>query len=308
MKKVISLILTLLLVVSSLLFSISVSAASKSAETDSVYAVSVDSPLWKEADSAEELRELAYVPESALCGKSTEELLKAVLEYPLIFDIYAYNDYETAINRLSVHCTALNLFLNRRDAKETINSFMQRNNAVESINAPECIKDTASATLEILNDYINSCSVTDSRATIYVQTPNGSNVQVFQYTELSQSEINRLNALARATYPQAQYVSTATQKYNCHSFAWYKSNTSNTYWMNDPSLYMSDGSYTSTSYISSASKVHYPSDKHSANVYDATGNSISNALVKSKWGAGPLMIHKVHYCPYSGGVTLWHRS
>lgn len=182
MKKAISLILTLIFVASALVFSFSVRATSKSADTDSVYAVSVDSHLWKEADTTEELRELAYVSESALCDKSTEELLKAVLEYPLIFDIYAYSDYETAINRLSVHCTALNLFLKREDAKETINSFMQRNNAVDTVKAPGCIKDTASVTLEILNDYIDSCSVNDFGATINVQTPHISIATQFRFS------------------------------------------------------------------------------------------------------------------------------
>lgn len=124
---------------------------------------------------------------------------------------------------------------------------------------------------------------------------------------MSQSEINYLNSYYPSAYPNAQYVSTATQKYNCHSYAWYWSSPENQYWMNDPSSYMSDGSYTRVYAISSAHKAFYSTDNHSANIYDATGNSFDNAWVISKWGRAPLMIHKIRYGPYSGTITLWKR-
>ena len=112
----------------------------------------------------------------------------------------------------------------------------------------------------------------------------------------------------------ADCLEEASLRYNCHSYAWYSNSTLNSYWMKDPSKYMSDGSYTRVQKINLASKVYYTSTNHSARVYDAEGSSINNAYVISKWGNGPVMVHKVYDCPYTypdnnellrTTVTLW---
>lgn len=45
-------------------------------------------------------------------------------------------------------------------------------------------------------------------------------------------------------YPNVTKLATANSAYNCHSYAWYSQTTTNPYWMNDPSKYWKDGSYT----------------------------------------------------------------
>ncbi|WP_442256788.1 hypothetical protein [Vagococcus salmoninarum] len=45
-------------------------------------------------------------------------------------------------------------------------------------------------------------------------------------------------------YPKTSRLTSATKLFNCHSYAWYSSNTStNKYWLNAPTKYISDGSY-----------------------------------------------------------------
>ncbi|MDR0267294.1 SMI1/KNR4 family protein [Paenibacillus sp.] len=112
----------------------------------------------------------------------------------------------------------------------------------------------------------------------------------------------------------ATFVSTSTSNYNCHSYAWYSDSTSNTYWMNDPSRYMTDGSYSSfTNLINAGSgtRVYYDNGEHSGIVYEAGGPLASTKKLKviSKWGMAPLMKHRAEYSPYaSDNLTMWKKN
>ena len=81
-------------------------------------------------------------------------------------------------------------------------------------------------------------------------TPRGSYVVVITISdaEFTAQQKEQISATYRKEYPQATIVASASKKYNCHSYAWYLSSTNNKYWMNDPSKYMSDGSYLKLNY------------------------------------------------------------
>lgn len=75
------------------------------------------------------------------------------------------------------------------------------------------------------------------------------------------------------------------------------------FWMNTPNddIYMSDGSYISTSASDpKARKVSYASDDHSAVV------SYGEYLI-SKWGATCLMKHTPHDCPYNSNTLRYYK-
>ena len=78
------------------------------------------------------------------------------------------------------------------------------------------------------------------------------------------------------TYYTASVERTATTNYNCHSYAWYSTSSSNTYWMNDPSAYMTDGSYTkrtgNITVNSIGDRIYYSTSgsEHSGKVYAET--------------------------------------
>lgn len=138
----------------------------------------------------------------------------------------------------------------------------------------------------------------------YVKTPKGSKVRVeiFSYYGLDAAIADY--GYVRSKYPRAEIVSAATNQYNCHSYAWYKQSTSNTYWMNDPTKYMTDGSYKSINTpTKKGQKVCWKQfpllnpNVHSGVVESVSGNTIK---IKSKWGSCPLVIHNVNYSPYSG--------
>ena len=98
-------------------------------------------------------------------------------------------------------------------------------------------------------------------------------------------------------YPNATKLRSASFKYNCHSYAWYSTSSSNTWWMNDPTEYMSDGSYTRSYSPATYQKVYYPNpgNEHSGVITSISG---SNITVTSKWGAFGLYRHAEMDCPY----------
>ena len=134
-----------------------------------------------------------------------------------------------------------------------------------------------------------------------VSTPRGSSVAVTVMTsELSSATITSYNNYVASNYPSATRETNASRKYNCHSYAWYSSSTSNDRWMNSPgdNQYWNDGSYTHwhPPYIwFSDMKLSWGQDDHSGR-WVGTGGS-----VRSKWGQLPRMYHAPAYTPYNEG-------
>lgn len=145
-------------------------------------------------------------------------------------------------------------------------------------------------------------AVTNTYGTI--TTPKGSSVEVIFCTE-STSEKNYLNNVSYTyiteNYPNATIISEATQTYNCHGYAWSKSEGGATCWIGyyksngseNLSKYWTDGSYFTIS-ETYALKIHYPSGDHSAiRSYQYPGKYVS------KWGNYHLVVHDPGYGPYT---------
>ena len=131
-----------------------------------------------------------------------------------------------------------------------------------------------------------------------VKTPRGSTVAVHVTSyELTSAQITSYNNYVRQSYPSASRETNASRKYNCHSYAWYSTATTNIRWMDDPGddKYMTDGSYTPWSAprpFYDGMKLTWRSDDHSGiNVGQGT-------YVRSKWGQLPRMYHGATYTPY----------
>lgn len=154
-----------------------------------------------------------------------------------------------------------------------------------------------------------------------ITTPNGSSV-AYETRTCSHSNADYHSALDAQTVKAygVTLISGGTCKYNCHSYAWYSQSTSNSYWINNPSVYMTDGSYsrvmsgtTSSSGLAAANgdRVYYASNTHSAILSSsATGEPIATRTVKSKWGSLGVFSHTVSNVPSSydtSSVSCWHR-
>lgn len=144
-------------------------------------------------------------------------------------------------------------------------------------------------------------STQDYASTVY--TPRGTGVSVTTMTyELSSAQITANNNYVATTYPSATRERNSSRKYNCHSYAWYSTSTSNDRWMNIPGddKYWQDGSYTQwhAPYLwFSSMKLSYASDDHSG-IWVGTGS-----YVRSKWGQMGLMYHAWNYSPYNSSTT-----
>lgn len=154
----------------------------------------------------------------------------------------------------------------------------------------------------------NSSSVVANSNDIYVKTPKGTKVKVYQY-EYSVFDALFATVAVAADYPNAKVKAPATKEYNCHSYAWYSQNVDkNKYWMNNPSAYFTDGSYTQTNTKNKGKKIVYYSEKQP--IHSGIVNSVSGSTIKiiSKWGEAPLMLHDVKYSPYGISYKYYKKN
>lgn len=133
------------------------------------------------------------------------------------------------------------------------------------------------------------------------ETPNGSSVIAGELInpDMTESEKAQLRFIAENNYG-AMFVSEATNRYNCHAYAWHISEGhSNDYvWIGlganyHENIYWEDGSYIEVP-EAIATKISYDEEtaNHSAMRYD------SHRYI-SKWGAWPLVIHLPNEVPYN---------
>ncbi|MFD1616358.1 T9SS type A sorting domain-containing protein [Gelatiniphilus marinus] len=148
------------------------------------------------------------------------------------------------------------------------------------------------------------CGSIYAQNTAVVYTPNGTAVTVYNFTEFTQSHIAYLNNQAAALYPNATIISDASNKYNCHAYAWYLTECSGcpNYWMNTPGddAYWNDNSYVEVFDAGLAEKISYASDDHSAVMSSVAGK------YDSKWGQYPVMRHSPTYTPYNSSNLKYY--
>lgn len=145
----------------------------------------------------------------------------------------------------------------------------------------------------------------ETQTTTTVKTPNGTSVEVLlRSPDFTTEEKKSMDAEIKSLYPNAIKLRTASIKYNCHSYAWYSQSSNNKYWMNDPSAYMTDGSYTRALRMITGLKGCTFSKTHSVIVSKVDGMEVSK--VKSKWGAYGLYEHHPNYSPYIDPVIAYY--
>ncbi len=158
-----------------------------------------------------------------------------------------------------------------------------------------------------------------SYTTSSVTTPNGTSVPTRKYSgELTDEDYDMAVEYQEEYYPNLTVLRDPTIKYNCHSYAWYSTASSNTHWMPYPSAYINDGSYSYVTYTSNINTIPSTVSNGAKVVWlqaDADGNYIpihsgikySSTLVTSKWGMMGLYRHAQGYSPYNSDTdALWY--
>lgn len=302
--------------------------------------------------SSDILKSPYQLPAATIANLTTTELAEVVLAYPYLSDVYAYNSLQEGLEAIRKTYLPLDLLLKRADAPvgllevyqsasqelgtkkahsfnmklellEVILAQKELSGARDEITAvysqvldnkdPGIYGESLTSYLDVLAEQKITPYASDTTTT--VKTPKGSNVTVIKYgsdlTDAKKTEIN--NSMAK-NYPKASRLTSATKLFNCHSYAWYSSNTStNKYWMNDPAKYMSDGSYKKQTGFKNGQKLLWADKSHSgiiSMVYQGPpapgNNAMSMVKVKSKWGQAGVYEHAGNYSPYTNNLgTAW---
>ena len=287
-----------------------------------VYHVLPGTEEWNEMEPQERYAACA-VSEAEVEGMTTDALVETVLNYPYLINIYAYDSLALGIEEVSAYFPGLQELLSRNDAAEALNRYLD--NRVSMLDSDEIDLHAydAQVLLEMALPAAQSQTALNSNNYGTVTTPNGSAVTVI--VDMSWAEVSSYlgifppinfdvaleqSELLEMTYPSATLYRDPAPNYNCHSYAWYSTSSSNQYWMENPSLYISDGSYEGRTAVVGC-KVTYQNSNylytHSGIVVGTPGGPVT---VRSKWGALGVFTHDVNDCPYLGDdegvfVTTW---
>lgn len=99
------------------------------------YPIKPGSLAWKELQSNEEKVRVCQIPENILSKLSTKELLDVCLAYPLLQDIYAFNNLENGINKLFNDFNGIRELSKRQDVVEKfIDEYKNRISAITGDN------------------------------------------------------------------------------------------------------------------------------------------------------------------------------
>lgn len=311
------------------------------------YRITVESPEWNALESVADKIEACRIPDDELANMSDVELIQAIMDFPLRIEIFAYDDPAIGVKALENISDAYEELLSRESAEASLLEYVrQRSNArLSGISAEEEIKNDILVMLILYQDEfqnklstdeiqevadisasinVKSSSLISSSATDGPKTPNGTSVNYI--TKTCNHSSSNYHAAADQEYVKAYgvtLISPGSCKYNCHSYAWYSQSTNNKYWIDNPSVYMTDGSYkkvmsginSSSIDVVSGNKLIYGSSSaptHSAIVTSsATGAPLATRTVKSKWGSLGVFSHGVTNVPSAydtSNVSAWRRK
>lgn len=299
--------------------------------------------------TVEERVEACRISESKLKKMSDEQLIQAIIDFPFLYDVFLYSNEDDGVKAIEKISDAYAELISRDSAKNSLIGFIDRRYTALSTttSAEEELKNESLAALIAyqdkfqdnltLNDmkkitsvstmigykYLDEYENSNPYATSTPKTPNGKAVP---YSIL---KCNHSSSDFHATLDQSvveeyavSLVSSGTCKYNCHSYAWHSQSTSNIYWINDPSLYMTDGSYNKVlGGINAPSLNAIPGDKlfygtnsnptHTAIITSsASGAPLGSRTVTSKWGKAGVFRHTAAAVPSSYDIlnlSVWRR-
>lgn len=312
------------------------------------YAITPDDPHWEQLECVEDKIAACRIQKDVLQNMTNEQLLDAVLNFPFRCEIFYYSSREEGVENLEKISDAYAELIRREDAKDTlIETINQRRcmrttlttkeelddeilvtiilyqKSFQNILSLEEVEDIAGVSTMIDIEVIDENSDIDPLLAYTITTPKGSVVPYLTMScNHSNEDFHMKEALETANAFGVTVISPGSCKYNCHSYAWFNQSENNSYWINDPSAYMTDGSYnrvmsgTSTSSISAVlgDRVFYGTTSnptHSALINSsATGVPLATRIVKSKWGASGVFSHTVLNVPSGydcNNVSVWRR-
>lgn len=203
----------------------------------------------------------------------------------------------------------LNILLNVPVFQEKLNTsevvaYAQTRDAYRSVKE-DLASIEAPEVSEILLDVPQSFSIGEYTYTLSStsgSTTSGTTVPLYTVNKDFTDEERTLNENLIVNIFGVKLLGNATTKYNCHSYAWYDTSTSNKFWIgydgSEVKLYTNDKHCTRTSSPSVGSiVVYYDKPDHAAHSAIVTSINGSTIMCKSKWGQAGLYEHKLENVP-----------
>ena len=287
-----------------------------------VYPIDVTSESWFDYTVLEK-SEMLRIDDETLGKMTDEDLVYAIADYPYLVDYLAYGE---DVLRFSEYCSAMGELLSRETCADSLRKYSKQIIEEYKTNPREDGRNTVVS--YILQDiaetvYKTARDHSGGLRDYYVSTPNGHPVSVTHPSESHTAAYHQAaDADAVSTYG-VSLVRCGSCKYNHHSYAWYSTASTNNSWMDDPSAYMTDGSYTlkysggtsSSLYsygVSQNDRLYYANSTHSAifTGYTGGGAPFASFSATSKWGTLGVFVHGVTNVPAGYNyttVSIWHR-
>ena len=258
---------------------------------------------WNELESSKEKVAACYIPQQIIENMTTEALLETVLDYPLLIDIFAYDTTEIGIELASTYLPGIPELLSREDALEVLGKYIEDYPAQSvDMNYQYCVA--------FIRYLLPAPLISPRYITYSVKTPNNTQVNVISFTGWNdytaysgwtEAQVQQRENQIKSSYNVSQLRS-YTYKYNCHSYAWYSQGTSNSYWMENPYAYMTDGSY-SLGTASVGARIVYKEGSSTIHSGIVTAKTSTYPTITSKFGANGLFSHPTNDCPYYNEAT-----
>lgn len=329
MKKALSLLCALTLMVS--MFVTVFAAETGDSIEENIINAPYDYPYktgtkeWLELETIHDKIAACQIPEDILHKLSDEALVETIKNYPLAVNIYAYDTIEMGYEKVKSQFNAIEELESRVNSNDSnvLRVLEAEAGKLESRGSDadfkDCFIDTIKGCVcsQLPSDYPGDTSILSATATL--TTPNGSSVPAIRSLtwndhyissngQITQANVQLAHNQIQETYTSATVVSGISPKYNCHSYAWYSTSASNSYWINDPSMYILDGSYSESSYYHVGAKILYGTPgnnpEHSAIVSAVSENHLT--YVTSKWGCMGVYRHLYFDSPYTSGIKKYH--
>lgn len=270
---------------------------------------------WCALKTHQEKIDVCQIPENILKKMTTEALIETVLMYPLRVDMLAWDTFDIGFQNVCQQFNGLRELSARVDALQKL-SYMNSNTLalvdVSNNLEPLYAKVIMDGISKQNGQEVEHRLILPAYISTYVSTPENNPVPVYQDLTwadhgITAEQANQYFNDLLLTYPYAIKKTDCSPAYNCHSYAWYSTSTSNRYWMDDPTTYMTDNSYISSTAAASGRRVYYNNpggvyDDHSGIVYSVYSGFVG---VRSKWGWAGVVEHNVYDCPYAGSSTAY---
>lgn len=314
MKRIVSLALLISLI---LWFPMNVSAeqiqnGQYTITTPWEYPIQPGSQEWASLDIMDAM-ELLDVPDYIVDQMTTQALIETVINYPLLDNIFGFDNTEMGFDLMRTSFYALDALMDRGDAQSLLAFYFHQMSETDPLYYE----------VRALNNYvINTNSLSPEyiidpvtgRIMYELYTPNSSTIYAYKNLTYSDHEnITESQANTKTSYYATNFgasiVSWSNPSYNCHSYAWYSTSTSNIYWINGPDLYMLDGSYTEVYSPAVGDRVTYKNGTSLYHTGIVTGISGGTVYVTSKWGYCGVLTHtltsNMYYASGATNIQYW---